>query len=638
MKQSKSTDLFIYTEKIIIIALVVFAVIGTAGALLLNQPNLALLGTYLCIPMLSAAIIWIRIRSLRNSSLNKKSAGFHELPILLFLIFFLFSIVILNILSIRTIPYYLSITVMGTLILVQILNNASPDRKQIVLILLQIIMLFLNIIWGVTLKYYFFIGRTDILFHSWAIHNLLSEGYINQTFDVYKAFPLWHILCTVLYRIAGLTLIPAKIMFITNGLIYGFLVLVIFLIAAKLFNIKIALLSALLLCFNTEAIFYGMYSIPRSVVFFLEGLLFLFLMRQKTFSVISVCIVIIAGLIMYHTASMPFIILILTFFYVTQKLYHVDFSEYLVNIEFLLLIFISTVSYWMYVGVDVFNSIAGSLLGRAPTGILTKSIVETPLNELFNYLQYSPLLLFIILGVLWGLKKNKIKKITKIFLIISLLLAPVSFPGPALLLNKLAGNFNLSRFGEYSFLFFSIAGASGIYVLFNKIRVKAVVIVIFAVMSLLAVSNDFTASDNPLIKRPFYTFSISEEECISAERVAQIADGYVMTDYISCRYLQHSEYTDKVHVLEVNKLQEFLIRDPGDILLLRNSELEKRPLKLFTSQDGIFLFKPSIVDSAMDYYYKDMPLWDTLENYNIVYDSGTVKGFKCPGVLNGELS
>jgi hypothetical protein len=519
---------------------------------------------------------------------------------------------------------------MGTLILTQILLENNYSRRKVIMILTQIILLFLNIIWGVTLKYYFFIGRTDVFFHSWAIENLLDAGYINQAFDMYEAFPLWHILCAFIYQIMNLSIIPAKVMFITNGLIYGCLVIVIYLAATKMFNTKIALLSALVMCFNTDFIFYGMYSISRSVVFFLEGLLILLLLQEKTKINIILRIFIVIGLIMYHTASTPFIISILALFYILEKVYPVSQTKQVVNLNFLLLMFVLTITYWMNAGVKVFNSISGSLLSEASSRILTQSIVKTPVNELLNYLQYSPLLIFIILGVLWGLSTAEHEGVAKIFLIMSLLLVPVTFPGPALLINRLAGNFNLGRFGEYSYIFISIAGAAGLYILFDKLKkkYKALVIICFFVMAFLSVSNDFTASDNPLVKRPFYTFYFSEEESIALQSMSQITEGYLMSDYIACRYLESSTFANKIHILEVDpRKQEFLEQSRKDIILVRTGELAKRPLKLFAAPNGQFLFDPSLGDSLV-YYDNNLPLWKTIERYNAVYDSGAVVAFQ----------
>ncbi len=627
--KSRSKDKYIFTEKIIVILLIIFALLGSFGPLVIRQYNLSLLGIYLGIPMLLAPIIWLvlRTKEIEDFSISEKA---NKLLILTFSLCYLFAILILYYFPVRTLSYYVLVAVMGVLILTQILFSTELSNKQIKITLMQIILLFINIIWGVTLKYYFFVGRTDVFFHSWVIENLLEVGYINQTFEIYQAFPLWHILISYIYQIINVPIIPAKVMFITNGLIYGCLVLVIYLAASKILNTRIALLSALLMCFNPDAIFYGMYSIPRSVVFFLEGLLILLLVQRRTPLNIALSTLITIGLIMFHTVSMPFIILILALFYILQVVYDGSNTERFVNLNFLLLLFVSTVTYWMYASVQVFNSVARSLLREAPTGILTKSIVDTPLQELLNYLQYSPLLLFVILGALWGLSTLKLKSIVRIFLMMGLLLVPVTFPGPALLFNKLAGNFNFARFAEYSFIFICISGGAGLYILFYKLKAKykISVIILFFIMAFLAVSNDFTASDAPLIKRPFYTFYLSEEETTSLKRVAQMAEGYLMSDYISCRYLESSSFFNKTHVLEVDpKLQKFLKGSRGDIIFVRKDELTKRPLKLFTSSNGEFLFKPSIEDN-LDYYDNDLPLWSALESYNTIYDSGGVRAFQ----------
>lgn len=627
IKMKHNTDQYVATRKAVIILINIFAVIGAVVPILLEQYNLSLLGIYLVIPMLAAPILWHRLRSKDDIILNI-SSNRNALFMLIYFLCCLITIFLLHSFPVRIILYYILIAVMGVMILSQILFSEEFGIKQGKLILLQIILLFLNITWGVTLKYYFFIGRTDGIFHSWVLKNLLQTGHIDQTFENYEAFPLWHILCSFIYQIMNLQITPAQAMFITNGLIYGGLIIVIYLVALKFFTIKIALLSALFMCFNTDVIFYGMYSIPRSTVFFLEGLLILILVQKKTYLKSALYMLIMVGIIMYHTASMPFIVLILVLTYILQSVYRVADSERFVNLNLLLLFFVSAVTYLMYTGTEVFNAIAGSLLQNAPSGVLTQSIVVKPLQELFNYLQYSPLLLFMIVGVLWGLSSSELKGFAKILLIMSLLLVPVSMPGPALLLNKLSGNFNLARFGEYSFPFFCIAGAAGLSFVSYRLKTKSFAVTLFFIMAFLAVSNDFTASDNPIVKRLFYTFYLSEEECKAIDSVAQITDGIVMSDYTSCRYLENSEYSDKVNVLEVGyQQQEFLRSGGNDIILVRSAELAHRPLQLFTSPNGEFLYTPTIGDN-MDYYTNDLPLWDTLESCNMIYDSGDIRGFK----------
>ena len=84
--------------------------------------------------------------------------------IVLFLSFFLFLYELSSLptwFELWIIPYYGLVAIMGTLLLAQILFFRSTTRIQNVTIIFQIIMLFLNIVRGVTLST-LFIGRTDI--------------------------------------------------------------------------------------------------------------------------------------------------------------------------------------------------------------------------------------------------------------------------------------------------------------------------------------------------------------------------------------------------------------------------------------------------------------------------------------------
>ena len=127
------------------------------------------------------------------------------------------------------------------------------------------------------------------------------------------------------------------------------------------------------------------------------------------------------------------------------------------------------------------------------------------------------------------------------------------------------------------------------------------------------------------MKRPFYTYYFNEEEIVSINRAAKIANGYLMSDYICCRYLENTEFADKVHVLEVGQDQKKLLKSKcNDIILIREKELLKRPVKLFTSPNDKFVFEPSLSDT-LDYYYNDSIVWDSLNHCNQIYDSGSIK-------------
>ena len=616
----------VLSEKVTIYLLISLAMMGMIFPLLMHKYNWSLLGSYLGVPMILAPVTWMKVKN-NQARIFLLQFDIHYFLGIVFCLCYAVSLLVLDFYPVRTTAYYLLAAVMGTCILCQILFSGHLSRNARGAILLETGLLMLNIIWGVNLKYYYFIGRTDVLEHSWLAQNLMNTGHIGSVFEYYEAFPLWHVLCTAIREICALSSPPYKVMFLINGFVYFFLIILVYLTVLKLLNNEqIALLSALFTSLNPDVLFYGMYSIPRSVVFFLEVLLIYLLLQRKNPISIALTIFISFSIIMYHTASMPFVVIILLAIYSLQRIFKIDKHKYFVNFNYLLLLVVLTLTYWFYFGETVFRSFARSLLTPAPIGTITTSVINTPLNELFNYLQYSPLLYFVICGVLWVVPSRQADLQGKLFFVSALGLTFVTLPGPTLLINKLAGNFNLNRFGEYSFFFICMAAATGLYALYVKTKRnhRPALVLLFALMVFLSVSNDFSASDNPLIKRPFYTFYFTENETTAMNRLAGFTKGYIMADAPAQKFLVCTIYSKKAHILEVSaKEPKFLSNSNEDLILIRNAELTQRPLKLFVSETGEFDFDPSLM-SSQDYYFKTSPLWKNLGNYDRVYDSGAV--------------
>jgi hypothetical protein len=176
-----------------------------------------------------------------------------------------------------------------------------------------------------------------------------------------------------------------------------------------------------------------------------------------------------------------------------------------------------------------------------------------------------------------------------------------------------------------------MAGAVGFAGMYYKSRryFKIFVVLLFACMCFLSISNDFVASDNPLVKRPFYTYYLTEEEIVAFNHVANVTKGYLMVDYVTCRYLMYTPYNSKCHLLEIDKENtRFLRNSSDDVILIREQELNKRPLKLYSSENGKFKLRPpSPWQVSLEYYSHDLLLWKTLERYSKIYESNGVVAF-----------
>ncbi len=614
------------TYSVILIGSCLFAVLGVALPLILGQTNLAMLGTYLAVPMILAPLMYVWQKN-NPDQLNEVDGRYYNLFPAAFFIFLAISITLLYTNQIRPYSYYAVIAIMATLILAQILFFPITKIRSM-LILFQSSLLLLDIVWGVNLNYYFSIERTDSFFHSWMIQILVQEGAITEHFDLYRTFPLWHILCASIYKIAGMDVSFYRAMYMVNGAIFAAIPPAAYVLARRLFNgEKIALLAALFVSFYPDVLKYGIAGLARSPISFLGILLIVALLYHRNFAAALIAIVVTVSIIIFHTVSIPFVLVVLAVLYVLQRLYDTINERKIVDADYMLFAVTAMLAYWMYNSLELIEQLINSIKITAPDEVRQSGVFLDPVSELFNYLHYSPLLLFLLIGTLETLKKDKIPPTAKIICMAGLLFTAISFPGPSLLVNKLGG-LNIDRFGEYVFFFIAFAASFGFYTTYTRSKksLKSVLILLFMVLVFLSVSNDFLASDNPLVKRPFYTFYLTEEEVRGFDHAGNTSKGYVMTDFITTRYMDSTPYRERSHILEVDPDSlDFLRGGPSDLILIRKGELEKRPLRLFVTEEG-FIKKPTL--GVEEYYYSDnTQLWSSLKEYSKIYDSSTIETY-----------
>jgi hypothetical protein len=602
---------FKVTHDLVLYFLPLLAIIGVTISIALRQYNYTILGTYMAIPMLLAPLIYLARRRNRSVGAESRISILRPLMSIYFLLFSL-SVIILNTFEVRPFIYYITITIMSVVLLIEILLSELSNLAVFV-ILIQIMMLILNIIWGVTLNYYYFIGSTDVIVHLNLIKNIIDHGFIGSAFGVYQPFPLWHVEISSLYIILNQSyLAPNKIMFFVGGITYAFVIPFSYLVAREIFkNKRLSLLSSLFIAIYPDTLYYGMYSIPRSVDSFLEIILILLIIKRNDARWTSLLIFLTFITILYHTISIAFILLIFCIIYLLQLIYLLDYDERIRMTNYLVYSICLTLGYWIYNAQMLFGQLVSNVIESAPTGVVTKSIINTPVEEVFNYLQYSILLFFLICGFL--------------------LLTAVAIPGPALLLNKLSANFQLFRFAEYSFLFIGLTSAIGFHENYCRSKgiIRIIIIILFAMGTILAISNEFTASDNPLVKRPFFTFYLTEGELDAFESIDNITTGYLMSDFVTNIYIANIPHVSIPIILEVDKRNMRFVRNTSkDVFLIRDQELSKRPLKLYSSKTGIFTPHPSTdFPDDTEYYYKGTDLFDKIEAYNNIYKSGVVSAF-----------
>ncbi len=617
-------------------------ILSTAGILIpfvLGKSNFSLLGLYIAVPAIFASLFYIRLRHAKSEQKNLQENSF-RLYICLFFFLFSASVFAIYFNEVRPVIYYFIIASISAVILYEILFFHLSYKRNLI-ILFQIVLLNLNILWGVTINYHYFISRTDPLAHVWFLRNLIDLGHVSAVFSGYQGFPLWHILVSATFQLIDLDLPVQKVMFIVGGLVYAFILVISYIIGLKLFNEgRNALLTTLFVCFFPIFISYGLAAIPRSItpLFFLL-IIFVLLSKKNNANGYLLIILVVATVILHH-ASAPFILLIFCLIYILQYLYNSNDDQKIMDSKFLVTIIIFTLAYWIYASNYIFEAISGNIIKPGFNSTYASGVFESsdkvlpindvlsqllPLNELINYLQYSPIIFFTIFGILYLLDGGKISLKLKWFCILGILFLPVVIPGPVLLIDKLAKNFSIERLGTYSFFFISCIGAVGLSALLSKLKghYKIFVIILFAILCFLAVSNDFNASDNPLVKRPFFTFYLTEEEETAFNSIANIqVNGYIFSDYVTTRYYGYSEFSENAHILEMNiNSNQILTNSMDDIELFRLGEWNKRPLNFYSTEESEFISYPSW--NKLNYFTKGSYFYIE-KNSRKIYNSGSV--------------
>ncbi len=632
MFKIESDTLYAFICKFVIYALPLIGILCLLGTVVLGQFNLSILAIYLVIPVVLAPIVYYKYYRAQAYNITKSDEVF-KLLVLGFLAFFIVSIILIKTSPVRPLSYYAVIAIASVFILLEIvLFNVTAGKLMV--IFTQIAMFVLNIIWGVTLDYYYFFGRTDVLAHAWFTENLLSQGHVTEVFGVYEAFPFWHILISAAYSITGVDFLVARMMFIVSGLVYAITPVAIYLVATKIIgNKKIALITSLFVSFQTFFIFDGMYSIARSIVLILMVSLILLLLESNNSKLkFSLAIFLTLGIILYHTISIVFVLLILLVLYVLQNIFIKPKAMRFLTAKYFAISVAMVALYWGLAANNMLQALYQSLIFPAPQGPVTSSIVNTPVNELANYLQYIPMLLFIIVGIIYILRSKHFNDTSRNFALATLLFIPLIYPGPVLLLNTLSMNFNIDRFHEYGFLFVGMTAAIGFAGIFFRAGKygKACLVALFAILVVLSISNDFVASDNPLVKRPFFTYYLTESEVAGIDHIANATppSGYLLGDYIIKRFLDFSPEADAGQLIETgqNKLPK---SSADDILVVRERELDQRPLDIYQLDQGNYKLSPGFGnDKRLRYYNKDSPIWSSLGNYSRIYDSNSISGYR----------
>ncbi len=327
-------------------------VVGYIIAFAINKFDLALKGLYYTAPVVVASIIIIKRPNLNFDFIKNNLVICDKCPILFsiltYILLYLLSILVLLIYNERVIIYFIFITLIFCVIIIQIFSFNFNNKILEYLLLAEIFLVFMNLVWGVTLKYPLYFGFTDILPHTAMVNSIIESGHVTNFMDLYQFFPLYHILAATGIIIAGTQVKTGFFIFL--GLTYTITLMFAYLffqIITK--DIKVSLLCLLIFSFSKDVVFYGMYMVTRSMAFIFFIIIFYLLIRKRPldFEFKSILLIFTLSLILTHQVTLVYVSLILIILLIIYRYIYSEKKN--LYLKYVTLFIISSLAYWLYV-------------------------------------------------------------------------------------------------------------------------------------------------------------------------------------------------------------------------------------------------------------------------------------------------
>lgn len=623
------------------------AVGGTALPLVFGLRTFAIVSLYATVPILVASTAYFatsRSYGIEDNLLHPFSWYNTKIFFACYFVLHGAAILLLTTTDVRPFSYYALVSLIAVVILFQILQS-DLERSHVHAILAQTSALLLSLIWSVSLKYHYFFGRTDVFPQHQFVLSLLEANTVTSTFGSYEPFPLFHLFIAFQTMVLDNGVDPLTLFFITTGLLFALVPIVIYALARRFeFSERLSLVAALSVCFNPFVILYGMYALPRSVTSFLVPFcLLLLVINTRRASILYVGLLV--GIAAYHTVTLPFIFVIICCWYLVERFVSLTTTQDepyapVVATWQVVAVPVIQVAYWVGTGSDIISRLAGLAFERTNMTTerdgadLASQFITAPYSELLNYLIFGLIIFFVLLAVFQSHRVSHLSQRGKTVLLTALLLATVSVPGPALLVGSISDITPdmLFRFGQYTYPFIMIAFAVGVVSAIKtpipvggrRLKIAVVLVLVFS-SAFLAVSNDFVASDNPLAEREDnYSFHLSESEVTSFQAVTGYAGGAVTGDYIACRYIDYPG-NGNCDIIQADFIGERLHFPADSVFILRTGELERRPLSVFPTSEPV---SDPPYSNNRESLSRDSAAWNELLDHNRVYDSTEVTAYR----------
>ena len=328
---------------------------GFGSTLLLHRADLSIFSLVLVVPLILAATFLLANKGIDARHVAPFAGGIRFSHLLLTnILTLILSVVTLTAQATRPPAYFVLVSLSAGVVLMQIMSERPKWTDNV--IVLQIMLLSLNLIWGETLKYPLYFGDTDLLVHLNLIDNIVTNGHVAAYNRDYQYYALYHVFTALGVEITGGSI--RTVLFLLMGLAWQLSIVFAFLIYKALSKSgRFACLAALLFGLSSQVVFYGSYAIARSLalVFFVCWLYLILTKARKDSRFVVLSVIVLAAMIVTHHINVFYGIPILAVAYVCQRLV-LRSDQYLLELTFIYVLTIGSISYFLWIASGMADS------------------------------------------------------------------------------------------------------------------------------------------------------------------------------------------------------------------------------------------------------------------------------------------
>lgn len=614
---------------------------GIAVAYIINRPDFAIRGLLVAVPAIFSAIFlskMFREDLAHDESLLKNISLSQKTMVLAFIALYLLSIVTLFLSTTRTWYYFGTMALVYVLILNQIFSKSSQPH----IILIELFLSSLNLIYGVTLKYPFYFGGTDIIPHLFLSEVTYLSGHIapSDMSTLYASFPLFHILSSEFAHLLGLELQSSY--FIGSGFIYSVLIVFIYYFFMKTtHNSTFSLLACMVYSVSGVVVYYGAYVITRTLAY-AGFVIILYLLYKKDannrgFAYQGLAILLTVFVVLVHQVSAAQIAVILFLLLVCE---HILSDERYINLTYFSLFCSMFMGYWFYFA-NVF--IEELLLSRSNVQLYEEFQIKDTVQigyewiYILNHLDVSIFLFFALIGIgylLWDrIKANKRHYVDyfSVFALFALLTIVLYIPTPIQTLWQTMTLFRFDRFMLLISPFMAFAMAAGIYILYSHLSSSGKKPVWIVFISLLMAIFVLTSvyyngpESKPILSNPVREYFTADEIQGFNHVMDHVVSGSALySDYHAHRFFTQQNFSLSEE-LGLNFFRSYTILNVDTIPTYRGYVIIRQKQFLdggiYTGSDSSnFLFGPEDGNDAV--------LLSSLSRYAKIYSNSGVELYR----------